>query len=577
MLIGLLRTRLRPYRHLVALAALLQAVEVVGVLLLPTLNAAVINHGVVTGDRADVLRFGGLMVLVALAVVAAGVSSVYFAARTALAFGRDLRSAVFRRVLGLSARQVGRIGNSSLEVRTVNDVAHLESLVLAVFTALAAAPLTCVGSLALALNQSVPLSVVPAALLPVIAVIVVLVVLRMTAGYRLLQPGLDRLNRTLGEQITGIRVVRAFVRGEHERARFRRTNEQVLRHSLTVGRLLATMFPTVTLTANLATVAVVWLGAVRVDGGAIRIGTVTAFVEYLVLIVWSVAMTTFVFVTVPRASVSARRIREVLDTEPELAAPAAPVRPHPGRGGLELRGVGFRYQEAGEFALRELDLAVRPGETVAITGSTGSGKTTLLHLVLRLSEVSTGAVLVDGVDVRRLDPAALTAAVGLVPQYAHLLTGTVAGNLRFGNPDAGTAQLWHALEVAQAREFVERMPGGLDAEISHGGRNLSGGQRQRLTIARTLLRRPRIYLFDDCFSALDQATEAALLAGLAAETAGATVLLVAQRTSTIRRADRIVVLEDGRVAGTGAHDDLLLGNPVYRELVHSQLARMEAG
>ncbi|GAB3508182.1 ABC transporter ATP-binding protein [Amycolatopsis cihanbeyliensis] len=576
MLIELLRTRLRPYRRPMALAALLQAVEVVGVLLLPTLNAAVINHGVVTGDRGDVLRFGALMVLVALVVVAAGIGSVYFAARTALAFGRDLRSAVFRRVLDLSARQVGRIGSSSLEVRTVNDVAHLEALVLAVFTALAAAPLTCLGSLVLALNQSVSLSAVPAALLPVIAVVVVLVVVRMTAGYRRLQPRLDRLNRTLGEQITGIRVVRAFVRGEYERARFRRTNEEVLRHSLTVGRLLATMFPTVTLTANLATVAVVWLGAVRVDGGAVRIGTVTAFVEYLVLIVWSVAMTTFVFVTVPRASVSARRIREVLDTEPELAAPRDPVHPGTAPGSLELRGVGFRYQGAEEPALRDVDLAARPGETVAITGSTGSGKTTLLNLVLRLSEVSTGAVLVNGVDVRRLDGGALTATVGLVPQRAHLLTGTVAGNLRFGDPDATTAQLWRALEVAQAREFVERMPGGLDAPISHGGGNLSGGQRQRLTIARTLLRRPRIYLFDDCFSALDQATEAALLAELAVETAGATVLMVAQRTSTIRRADRVVVLDEGRVAGTGRHEDLL-GNPVYREIAHAQPARMEAG
>ncbi|OLF17189.1 ABC transporter ATP-binding protein [Actinophytocola xanthii] len=579
MLTGLLRAHLRPYRRTVAVASVLQVVEVVALLLLPTTNAAVINDGVVSGDPGVIASLGALMLLVAVVAVVAGIASVSYGARAALGLSRDLRSAVFRRVLELSDHQVGRFGGSSLVTRTINDVQQIERLVLAGFTTLAAAPLTCLGSVVLAVNQDVPLSAVPVALIPVMAVLTWVVLIRMGRLYARIQPRVELLNRILGEQISGVRTVRAFVRDDYELARFRRTDAELFRLSLGTGRLMATLFPAVMLVSNLATVAIVWFGGLRVGAGAVRIGTVNAFVEYLVYIVWSIMLTTFVFITIPRAAVSARRIREVLDTEPEVTAPSAPAAPPPGAGrgvAVELRGVEFRYPGAARPALSAVDLSAGPGETVAIVGSTGSGKTTLLNLVLRLADTTAGSVLVDGTDVRDLDPGDLTRTVGLVPQRALLFSGTVADNLRHGRPRATEAELWHALEVAQAAEFVARLEGGLDAPVAQGGATLSGGQRQRLTIARTLLRRPAVYLFDDCFSALDATTEADLRAALAVETAAAAVLVVAQRVDTVRDADRIVVLDEGRVVGSGRHEELLAGNEAYREIVSSQPVRLVA-
>jgi ATP-binding cassette subfamily B multidrug efflux pump len=567
-LTGLLRRHLRPHRRLVALAIVLQLLEVLAMLLLPTLNAGIVNRGVVDGDHGYIPVAGGLMVVAALVAAAAGIGSIRCGARVALGLGRDLRAAVFGRVLDLSGRQVGRFGVASLTTRSVNDVQQVETVVLAGLTTLAAAPIICFGSVFLALRQDVPLSLALVALIPVIVVLTWYALTRLGAIYGRVQSGVDTLNRVVGERLAGVRVVRAFARDAYEVDRFRQTDTELLGHALRAGRLLATMFPAVALVSNLTTVAVVWFGAVRVDDGAVRIGTVNAFVEYLVFITWSITMTTFVFLAVPRASVSAGRIREILDTAPELTAPTAPV-PGATRGTVELRGVTFRHPGAELATVRGVDLAVRPGETVAIVGGTGCGKTTVLDLVLRRADVTEGAVFVNGVDVRELDPDELTATVGVVPQRAHLFGGTVAANLRFGRPEATDADLWHALDIAKAGEFVEAM-GGLDAVVAHGGASLSGGQRQRLTIARTLVRRPEVYLFDDCFSALDPLTEAALLSALRAETAAAAVVVVAQRVATIRHADLIVVLDGGRVVGAGTHDDLLAGCAVFRDIVDSQ-------
>ena len=576
-MLRLLRTYLRPYRRVVALAAVLQVIEVATLLSLPTINAAVINYGVVSGDAGVIVTLGSLMLLLAGVAVATGIAMVSFGARAALGISRDLRSAMFRRVLDLSDHQVGGVGASSLATRTINDVQQIERLVLTGFTTLAAAPLMCVGSIVLAVNQDVPLAAVPITLVPLLAVLAWLMLIRITTLYGRIQPQVESLNRILGEQITGVRTVRAFVRDDYERERFRRTDTELLRLTAGTGRLMATLFPSVTLIANLATVAVVWFGGLRVDDGAIQIGTVNAFVEYLMYIIWSIALTTFVFVSIPRAEVSAGRIVEVLETEPELTAPAVPGSGSGQCAMLELRSVEFRYPGAERPALCAVDVIVRPGETVGIIGSTGSGKTTLLNLVPRLADVTAGAILVNGVDVRDLDPGELTRTVGLIPQRALLFAGTVADNLRHGRPDATDDELWHALVVTQAAEFVARLDGGLDARVVQGGANLSGGQRQRLTIARTLLRRPQIYLMDDCFTALDATTEADLRAALATETATAAVVMVTQRIDTVRDADRIVVLDEGRVAGAGRHEELLTSNAAYREIVNSQPVRLVTG
>ncbi|MDX3840549.1 ABC transporter ATP-binding protein [Streptomyces europaeiscabiei] len=576
MLIRLLRSHLRPYRRPIALLVLLQFVQTCATLYLPTLNADIIDEGVVEGDTGYILSFGALMVGISLVQVVCNIGAVYYGARTAAAVGRDIRAAVFDRVQSFSAREVGHFGAPSLITRTTNDVQQVQMLVLMTFTLVASAPIMCVGGIVLSLGLDVPLSGVLLAVVPVLAICVSLIVRRLRPLFRTMQERLDTVNRVLREQITGNRVIRAFVRDDYEKDRFRKANAELTDVSLGTGRMLALMFPIVMTVVNLSSVAVVWFGAHRIDSGGMEIGALTAFLAYLMQIVMAVMMATFMFMMMPRAEVCAERIQEVLDTRTSVVPPVEPVRELRRHGFLEVRSAGFRYPGAEEPVLRSIEVVARPGETTAVIGSTGSGKSTLLGLVPRLFDVTEGEVLVDGVDVRTLDPKLLARTVGLVPQKPYLFSGTVATNLRYGNPDATDEELWHALEVAQAKEFVSLLETGLDSPIAQGGTNVSGGQRQRLAIARTLVQRPEIYLFDDSFSALDYATDAALRAALGRETADATVVIVAQRVATIRDADRIVVLDQGRVVGTGRHHELMADNETYREIVLSQLTEAEA-
>ncbi|MFG2497144.1 ABC transporter ATP-binding protein [Streptomyces sp. NPDC048441] len=576
MLIRLLRAHLGPYKKPIALLVLLQFLQTCASLYLPTLNADIIDEGVVKGDTGYILSFGGIMIAVTVAQMVCNVGAVFYGARTASALGRDVRAAVFNRVQSFSARELGQFGAPSLITRTTNDVQQVQMLVLMSFTLMVSAPIMCVGGIVMALGLDVKLSGVLVAVVPVLAICVSLIVKRLRPLFRTMQVRLDTVNRVLREQITGNRVIRAFVRDEYEKERFRGANAELTDVSLGTGKLLALMFPIVMTVVNISSIAVVWFGAHRIDSGGMQIGALTAFLAYLMQIVMSVMMATFMFMMVPRAEVCAERIEEVLDTESSVVPPASPVRELRSHGHLELRDVGFRYPGAEEPVLKAVALVARPGETTAVIGSTGSGKSTLLSLVPRLMDTTEGQVLVGGVDVGTIDPVLLAKSVSLVPQKPYLFAGTVATNLRYGNPDATDDELWHALDVAQAKGFVEGLEEGLGAPISQGGTNVSGGQRQRLSIARTLVQRPGIYLFDDSFSALDYATDAALRAALGRETAEATVVIVAQRVSTIRDADRIIVLDEGRVVGTGRHHELMESNETYREIVLSQLTEAEA-
>ncbi|MFJ5037335.1 ABC transporter ATP-binding protein [Streptomyces parvulus] len=576
MLIRLLRTYLRPYKKPIALLVALQFLQTCASLYLPTLNADIIDNGVVKGESGYILGYGAVMIGISLAQVVCNIGAVYYGARTASALGRDVRGAVFDRVQSFSARELGGFGAPSLITRTTNDVQQVQMLALMTFTLMVSAPIMCVGGIVMALGLDVPLSGVLVGVVPVLAVSVTLIVRKLRPLFRAMQVRLDTVNRVLREQITGNRVIRAFVRDDYEQERFRKANTELTEVALGTGNLLALMFPVVMTVVNLSSIAVVWFGAHRIDSGGMQIGDLTAFLAYLMQIVMSVMMATFMFMMVPRAEVCAERIQEVLDTESSVVPPLAPVTELRRHGHLEIRGAGFRYPGAEEPVLRHIELTARPGETTAVIGSTGSGKSTLLGLVPRLFDATDGVVLVDGVDVRDVDPKVLARIVGLVPQKPYLFAGTVATNLRYGNPDATDEELWHALEVAQAKEFVAALEGGLDAPVAQGGTNVSGGQRQRLAIARTLVQRPEIYLFDDSFSALDYATDAALRAELGRETAEATVVIVAQRVATIRDADRIVVLDEGRVVGVGRHHELMADNETYREIVLSQLTEAEA-
>ncbi|NEB17807.1 ABC transporter transmembrane domain-containing protein [Streptomyces coelicoflavus] len=576
MLIRLLRAHLRPYKRPIALLVTLQFLQTCASLYLPTLNADIIDEGVVKGDSGYILSYGALMIGISLAQVVCNMGAVFYGARTAAALGRDVRGAVFDRVQSFSAREVGHFGAPSLITRTTNDVQQVQMLALMTFTLMVSAPIMCVGGIVMALGLDVPLSGVLLGVVPVLAICVTLIVRKLRPLFRKMQVRLDTVNRVLREQITGNRVIRAFVRDEYEQQRFRKANTELTEVSLGTGNLLALMFPVVMTVVNLSSIAVVWFGAHRIDSGGMQIGDLTAFLAYLMQIVMSVMMATFMFMMIPRAEVCAERIQEVLDTESSVVPPVAPVTELRRHGHLEIREAGFRYPGAEEPVLRNIGLVARPGETTAVIGSTGSGKSTLLGLVPRLFDATEGEVLVNGVDVRTVDPKTLAKVVSLVPQKPYLFAGTVATNLRYGNPEATDEELWHALAVAQAKGFVSDLEGGLDAPIAQGGTNVSGGQRQRLAIARTLVQRPEIYLFDDSFSALDYATDAALRAELARETAEATVVIVAQRVATIRDADRIVVLDEGRVVGVGRHHELMADNETYREIVLSQLTEAEA-
>jgi len=575
-LIQLMRSYLRPYRRDLALVLLLQLAQTLATLYLPTLNADIIDKGVIGRNTHYILTTGGVMLAITLVQILCAVGAVYYGARVAMALGRDVRHGIFSRVQRFSDREVNHFGTPSLITRTTNDVQQVQMLAIMTFTLLLSAPIMCVGGIVLALNQNVPLSSLLLVAVPLLGVIVLLIIARMRPLFREMQERMDGINRVLREQIAGVRVIRAFVREPQERDRFAGASTRLFDVQLGAGKLMALMFPSVMLVLNLSTTAVVWFGGHLIARGSMQIGSLTAFITYLAQILMSVMMATFMFMLVPRAEVSAERIMEVIGTEPALADPERPRPAGSTPGRLELRHVEFRYPGAEQPVLHDISLTALPGRTTAIIGGTGSGKTTLVNLIPRLIDVTAGSLEVGGVDVRELDPAVLSAAIGLVPQKPYLFSGTVASNLRYGNQAATDDDLWKALEIAQARDFVERMPDGLNSRISQGGTNVSGGQRQRLAIARALVHKPEIYLFDDSFSALDYATDARLRAALAAEVTGATMIIVAQRVSTIRHADQILVLDAGRLVAAGTHAELMEGSQTYREIVLSQLTEQEA-
>jgi ATP-binding cassette, subfamily B, multidrug efflux pump len=566
---------LRPYRLPLLLVTVLQLTQAIAALFLPSLNADIIDRGVARGDTGYVVSTGGVMLAVTLLQVGCSLGAVYFGARTAMSFGRDVRSAVFHQVGTFSAREVNAFGAPSLITRTTNDVQQVQMLVLMTCTLLVAAPIMCVGGVIMAVRQDAPLSLLLVVALPVLIGVIGLIISRMIGGFRSMQKRIDAINRILREQITGIRVVRAFVREPYETARFADANAELTGTALRLGRLQSLMFPTVMLVVNYSSVAVLWFGARLIDDGRLQVGSLSAYLSYLLQILMSVMMATFMVILLPRAAVCAERIGEVLDTESSVRPPAEPVTSVQLQGDLEFRAVQFQYPGATDPVLCDISFTARAGERVAVIGSTGAGKSTLIGLIPRLFDVTGGQLLLDGVDVRSLDPELLCGAIGLVPQRAYLFSGTVASNLRYGNPAATDAELWQALTVAQADDFVRAMPDGLDSPIAQGGTNVSGGQRQRLAIARALVGGRRIYLFDDAFSALDLATDARLRAALRPVTEQATVLIVAQRVSTIVDADQILVLEDGRIVGQGRHRELLASCTTYAEIVQSQFTEAE--
>ncbi|HEX6234269.1 MAG TPA: ABC transporter ATP-binding protein [Jiangellaceae bacterium] len=576
MLIDLLRSHLRPYRHWLAGAVALQLAGTLAALYLPSLNADIIDHGIARGDTGFIVSTGGWMLLVTLIQGASIVGGVYCGARAAMGFGRDVRAALFARVGTFSTREVARFGAPSLITRNTNDVQQVQMLVVVTTTMLVMAPIMGIGGIIMALRQDVGLSWLMLVSVPVLLLGMLLIVREMMPAFRAMQSRIDDVNRVLREQITGIRVVRAFVREPDETRRFADANAALTETALRVGRLMALIFPFIVIVLNASSAAVLWFGGLRVDAGQMQVGALTAFLAYLTQILMAVMMATFMLVMVPRAAVSADRISEVLATSTSVVPPTDPVTDIPAPGTVEFLATGFAYPGAESPVLRDVTFSTGPGQRTAIIGSTGAGKTTLLNLIPRLMDATSGAVLVGGVDVRRLDSSVLHAQIGLVPQKAFLFSGTVASNLRYGNPDASDEELWAALEVAQARDFVEAMPDRLEAPVAQGGANLSGGQRQRLAIARALVKQPAIYLFDDSFSALDVGTDARLRAALRPWTAEAAVLIVAQRVATIIDADQIVVLEDGAVVGIGRHDELMETCSTYAEIVSSQLAAAEA-
>ncbi|MDQ0000331.1 ABC transporter ATP-binding protein [Pseudarthrobacter sulfonivorans] len=580
MLWNLLVEYLRPHRQLLIAVVVFQLAQSIASLYLPTLNADIIDEGVAKGDTGVILSLGALMLAITLLQIICAVIAVYFGAKAAMGAGRDLRGAIFTRVGEFSEQEVTRFGAPSLITRSTNDVQQVQQLVLMGATMMVAAPMLAIGGVIMAVRQDLQLSWLIAVAVPALMIGVGLIITRMVPLFRKMQKRIDTVNRVLREQLTGIRVVRAFVREDIETARFGQANDDVTDTALRAGRLMALAFPVVMLVLNVSSVAVIWFGSFRIEDGSMQVGTLIAFLSYLMQILMSVMMATFMAVMIPRAAVSADRIGEVLNTESSVRPPLHPVSSAASkdghrRGQLEMRDVGFAYPGADQPVLSGISFTAKAGQTTAIIGSTGAGKTTLVNLMPRLFDATTGSVRMDGVDVRELHPDLLWGHIGLVPQRPYLFSGTVRSNLQYGKPDATEDELWKALEIAQAKDFVEEMEGGLDAPISQGGTNVSGGQRQRLAIARALVKRPELYIFDDSFSSLDTGTDARLRQALKRSTAGATLVIIAQRVSSIVDADQILVLDDGRIVARGTHAQLLETSETYREIVSSQLAAEE--
>ncbi len=570
MLWGLLRRYLQPYARQLATIVVLQLLATTASLFLPSINGDIIDRGVATGDTGHILAMGGVMLAVAACQIACSVAAVYVGARVSMGYGRDLRGAIFHHVGRLSSSEVGTIGAPSLITRNTNDVQQVQILVMMGLTLLVMAPIMCIGGIVMAVREDLALSRLLLVAVPVLAGSIGLLIGRMIPKFRAMQPKLDGLNRILREQITGMRVVRAFVREPAEHDRFEVANAELTGIALQIGKLQALMWPTVMLVFNASTVAVLWFGSQGIADGSLEVGALTAYLGYLIQILVGVMLTTFMSTMIPRASVCAERIVEVLDTVPGVDAPATPVSTPTPTGEVEFRDVEFRYSGAATPVLSEISFVARPGEITAIIGATGAGKSTLLDLIPRLADPTAGTVLVDGLDVRARDLDELWGRIGMVPQRSYLFSGTVATNLRFGKPDASDDELWAALEIAQARTFVEELPERLDAPIAQGGTNVSGGQRQRLAIARALVRHPAVLLLDDAFSALDLATEARLRDALAPRIADTAVIVIAQRVASIRDADQILVIDAGKLVGVGTHTELVASCPTYAEIVTSQ-------
>ena len=562
-----------PYRQVLWIVVILQAIQTAAALTLPTINSRLIDNGVLQGDNAYIWKMGGVMLAFTFVQIVFASGAVWYGARAAMGFGRDVRRDLFHSVTGYSAREVGQFGAPSLITRITNDVQQVQMLVVMATTMMIAAPLTLVIGTIMALQEDLGLSIVLVFSIPAAVVILGSLVYRMVPQFQKMQLHVDRVNGVLREQITGIRVVRAFVREPEETARFAIANDELTDTALRAGRIQSAMFPTIMLIINMSSLVVIWIGGNRINAGQMQIGSLVAYLSYLIQILFAVVMSTFMVSMIPRASVAADRIVEMMETPSTVTQPADPVTSVTERGTLEFCNVDFAYPGADRPVLCGLSFRVEAGTTTAVIGSTGSGKSTMVNLVSRLADATGGAVIVDGVDVRQLDLDLLWSKVGYVPQKPFLFSGTVASNLRYGRPDATDSEIWEALEIAQASDFVQAMPDGIESEITQGGTNVSGGQRQRLCIARALVVRPEIYVFDDSFSALDLATDARLRAALKPTIVGSAVLIVAQRVSTIIDAEQILVLEDGEIIGRGTHDELLSDCPTYAEIVESQMGQ----
>ena len=571
MLLALVRRYVRPYRRLIAAVMVLQIISTLASLYLPTVNAAIIDDGVARGDTALISRLGLVMLAVTGVQGICAIGAVYFGSRTGMGFGRDVRSAMFRHVTTFSDSETARFGAPSLLTRSTNDVQQIQVLIQMTATVLVTAPIMCVGGIIMAIHQNAGLSWLLVISVPVLVVANYLIVSRMLPIFRSMQQRIDVINRVLREQLSGIRVVRAFAREPFERERFAAANHAVSDAALAAGRWQALMLPVTTLTINISSVALIWFGGLRIDAGQMQVGSLIAFLSYFMQILMAVLMATLILVILPRASVCAERITEVLDTQAAITSPSSPRRPAGGISGIvTMEDVSFSYPGAERPVLEGVSFTAYPGTTTAIVGGTGSGKSTLVSLICRLYDVTSGSVRVDDVDVRDYDTEYLWSTVGLVPQRGYLFSGTVSDNLHYGKSDATEDEQWAALRVAAADDFVADHPDGLDMRVAQGGINFSGGQRQRLAIARAVIRQPAIYLFDDAFSALDARTDARVRTNLRDISASSTVIVVAQRISTVIHADQIIVVDGGRVVGTGRHDALLNDCPAYAEFVDSQ-------